>query len=311
MEGAARAARDPRICGGGHRRRDRRRSARGRGGDSRSAALRAPGRTTVLRDCVGRDDRPRARRGTWRPQSGIRARGAVRHRFSAGRSAVALASAGTDGIDGPTDAAGAIVDVTTSARARRAVWTPRRRSRPTAPTIFSSRSAISSNGAGRVRTSEIFTCCWCVGDASVAMGYTISHAHPDRQSHPVGVRGDARRSWIWFCVGGVRPRGASHLSRRGEAAARSGGSTRPDPGRAGESYNNNFGDASRHFEDSKAPLRRMKARFAGGWQPRCSRGHRRRARHMEEAQRLTAKLDPAANNKATEALDAIKLAASR
>jgi len=76
-------------------------------------------------------------------------------------------------------------------------------------------------------------------------------------------------------------------------------------------YNNNFGDASRHFEDSKAPLRRMKARFQEAGSRDAAAGVDAALAHIEEAQRLTAKLDPAANNKATEALDAIKLAASR
>jgi hypothetical protein len=76
-------------------------------------------------------------------------------------------------------------------------------------------------------------------------------------------------------------------------------------------YNNNFGDASRHFEDSKAPLRRMKARFQEAGSRDAATGVDAALAHIEEAQRLAAKLDPAANNKATEALDAIKLAASR
>jgi hypothetical protein len=76
-------------------------------------------------------------------------------------------------------------------------------------------------------------------------------------------------------------------------------------------YNNNFGDAGRHFEDSKAALRRMKARFQEAGSRDAAAGVDAALAHIEEAQRLTAKLDPAANNKATEALDAIKLAASR
>ena len=76
-------------------------------------------------------------------------------------------------------------------------------------------------------------------------------------------------------------------------------------------YNNNFGDASRHFEDAKAPLRRMKARYQDAGNREAAAGIDAAIGHVEEAQRLAAKLDLSANNKATEALDAIRLAASR
>jgi hypothetical protein len=76
-------------------------------------------------------------------------------------------------------------------------------------------------------------------------------------------------------------------------------------------YNNNFGDASRHFEDAKAPLRRMKARYQDAGNREAASGIDAAIGHVEDAQRLAAKLDLSANNKATEALDAIRLAASR
>ena len=76
-------------------------------------------------------------------------------------------------------------------------------------------------------------------------------------------------------------------------------------------YNNNFGDASRHFEDAKAPLRRMKARYQDAGNREAAAGIDAAIGHVEEAQRLAAKLDLSANNKATEALDAIRLAAAR
>ena len=76
-------------------------------------------------------------------------------------------------------------------------------------------------------------------------------------------------------------------------------------------YNNNFGDASRHFEEAKAPLRRMTTRYQDAGKRDAASDIATAIGRLEEAQRLTGKLDPSANNKAMEALDAIKLAAAR
>ena len=76
-------------------------------------------------------------------------------------------------------------------------------------------------------------------------------------------------------------------------------------------YNNNFGDASRHFEEAKAPLRRMTTRYQDAGKRDAASDIATAIGRLEEAQRLTGKLDPSANNKAMEALDAIKLAGAR
>lgn len=76
-------------------------------------------------------------------------------------------------------------------------------------------------------------------------------------------------------------------------------------------YNNNFGDASRHFEDAKVPLRRLKQRYQDDAKREAAAGIDAALGQLEEAQRLTGKLDLSANNKAAEALDAVKVAASK
>jgi hypothetical protein len=76
-------------------------------------------------------------------------------------------------------------------------------------------------------------------------------------------------------------------------------------------YNNNFGDASRHFEDAKVPLRRLKQRYQDDGKREAAAGIDAALGQIEEAQRLTGKLDLSANNKAAEALDAVKVAASK
>jgi hypothetical protein len=76
-------------------------------------------------------------------------------------------------------------------------------------------------------------------------------------------------------------------------------------------YNNNFGDASRHFEDAKAPLARLKQRYQDARKREAASGIDAAIGQLEEARRLTGKLDLSANNKAIEALEAIKVAAAK
>jgi hypothetical protein len=76
-------------------------------------------------------------------------------------------------------------------------------------------------------------------------------------------------------------------------------------------YNMNFGDASRRFEDAKDPLRRIRQRYADAGSTDAVRSLSAALEHLEEAQRLAGKLDPAANSKAGEALEAVKVATAR
>jgi hypothetical protein len=76
-------------------------------------------------------------------------------------------------------------------------------------------------------------------------------------------------------------------------------------------YNNNFGDASRHFEASKGALRRVKDRYQNDRRTEAASSIDAALGHVEEAQRLSGKLDPSSNARAGEALEAIKVAAGR
>ena len=76
-------------------------------------------------------------------------------------------------------------------------------------------------------------------------------------------------------------------------------------------YNNNFGDASRHLEDAKVPLRKVKARYQDGGNSDAAASIDAALGHADEAQRLAGKLDPASNTRTGEALDAIKVATQK
>ena len=76
-------------------------------------------------------------------------------------------------------------------------------------------------------------------------------------------------------------------------------------------YNMNFGDASRRFEEAKPALRRTRDRYSERDRDEAARGIATALEHLEEAQRLANKLDQAANTKAGEALEAIRVATSK
>ena len=76
-------------------------------------------------------------------------------------------------------------------------------------------------------------------------------------------------------------------------------------------YNMNFGDASRRLEEAKPPLRRTRERYSEEDKDEAARAIASALEHVDEAQRLANKLDQAANSKAGEALEAIRVATSK
>jgi hypothetical protein len=76
-------------------------------------------------------------------------------------------------------------------------------------------------------------------------------------------------------------------------------------------YNVNFGDASRHFEEAKAPLRRARERYQQIGKNAAAGSIAAALEHVEEGQRLAGALDQAANTKASDALEAIRVATAQ
>ena len=76
-------------------------------------------------------------------------------------------------------------------------------------------------------------------------------------------------------------------------------------------YNNNFGDASRRLEEAKEPLRRMRRRYEERGRDQAAQDLATALTRVDEAQQLAGKLDPAANSKAGEALEAVRSGAGR
>jgi hypothetical protein len=76
-------------------------------------------------------------------------------------------------------------------------------------------------------------------------------------------------------------------------------------------YNNNFGDATRQFEEAKGPLRSARERYQAVGRNAAAGSIAAALEHVDEAQRLADKTDPTANARANDALQAIRVAASQ
>lgn len=76
-------------------------------------------------------------------------------------------------------------------------------------------------------------------------------------------------------------------------------------------YNNNFGEASRRLEEAKEPLRRVKGRYQQARESQAASRIDTALTHLDESQRLAGKLDPSANARAADALEAIRMATQR
>jgi hypothetical protein len=76
-------------------------------------------------------------------------------------------------------------------------------------------------------------------------------------------------------------------------------------------YNVNFGDAQRQLEDAKPPIERARDRYQQDGKRDAAEGLSAALAHVQEAQRLAAKLDQNANSRANEALKAIQVATSK
>jgi hypothetical protein len=76
-------------------------------------------------------------------------------------------------------------------------------------------------------------------------------------------------------------------------------------------YNVNFGDAQRQLEEAKAPLTKARDRAKDDGKRETADALTTALGHVQEAQRLAAKLDQGANSRAGEALKAITSGSSR
>jgi hypothetical protein len=76
-------------------------------------------------------------------------------------------------------------------------------------------------------------------------------------------------------------------------------------------YNVNFGDASRHFEEAKAPLRRAQERYRALGKGAAADSINAALEQATEGQRMAGKLDQAANTKAADALESIRVATQK